>query len=207
MDARTLACPACGASLRIEDRFARVVICEYCGASALVTPEGLDPTGKRAQLLDAPSRFHIGAKGEARGRRFSVRGRIRYSYEDGFWDEWFLLDERGKGRWLQEDEGMYTLYEKKRITTEIPPFGTYRVGARYPIEQLTLFVTETRKARIAGAEGELRFRLLPGDEVGFVDGNAQGRLVSIEFGDEEIELCIGDPLEYEDVTLEGEAEA
>ena len=35
-----------------------------------------------------------------------VVGRLRISYEDGFWDEWYAIDlDNGTGIWIQEDDG------------------------------------------------------------------------------------------------------
>lgn len=198
---RSMSCPSCGAPVELKSRFTKVVVCEYCSSTLLVKDEGLDPTGKKAKIADYPTRFAVGKAGEIRGRGFKVFGRVRYDYDDGFWDEWFIYFDDGKPGYLQEDEGEYTLYHKKRLTAPLPPFEQVRVGSTIPVEGLQIFVSEKRRASVAGAEGEISFRAVPGESLDYVDGSAQGKAVSIEYQTDGIDLNMGEPIEFEDVRI------
>lgn len=197
-------CPSCGAPLSVENRFSKVVICQYCGQTCNVSPEGLDPTGEQAQLADFESIFQIGKTGSFSGKSFKVLGRLRYKYEDGFWDEWFLQMENGKKLWLQEDEGEFTAFEKETLTAPVPPFDQIGVGSMLEVNGKAVFVTEKNEAAIAGGKGELFFRVKPGMRVNCVDGNCEGQLVSIEFTSEEINFSVGEEIPIEAISIDTE---
>lgn len=197
-------CPSCGATLEIENRFSKVVMCVYCGQSSAISPAGLDPTGEKALLADSPSIFSIGASGSmvlaSKGRlSFKVLGRLRYKYDGGFWDEWFLEFTDGQKLWLQEDEGEFTAFEKESLTSPLPPFEQISVGSVIPINGLSVFVTEKSTAVIAGGQGELLFKTTPGMSAMCVDGNAGGKLVSIEQTPEEICLSVGEEIDISSI--------
>jgi hypothetical protein len=201
-DATSLSCPSCGAPLPIENRFVRMVACKYCDTVSEVTDEGLDPTGKTAKLAPLPTIFRIGQRGTLRGRPFEVLGRVRYSYDEGAWDEWYLAFADGEIGWLEEEEGEYLLAKGERLRDEVPAFEAARVGSRISVNGHPLFITERCRARIAGAEGQLYFRTVPGRPVNFVEGNIGGRIAYLEYTEEEIEFGIGEPVERQDVVLE-----
>ncbi|MBL8164213.1 MAG: DUF4178 domain-containing protein, partial [Anaerolineae bacterium] len=76
----------------------------------------LDPTGQTASLANYPSRLRVGMSGKIRGRGFTVLGRIRYMYDEGFWEEWQITwDDGAPPDWLEEDEGYWTLYRRERV--------------------------------------------------------------------------------------------
>jgi ribosomal protein S27E len=200
-------CPSCGATLEIENRFSKVVICVYCGQTSAISPAGLDPTGEKAILADSPSIFSIGSSGtmylsSSGEQSFKVRGRLRYKYDGGFWDEWFLEFSSGKKLWLQEDEGEFTAFEKESLTSPVPPFEEISVGSMLSVNGLSIFVTEKNEALIAGGQGELLFSVKPGMSAKCVDGNAGGKLVSIEQTPDEICLSIGEEVDISTIRFD-----
>ena len=184
-------CPACGAPLDIKNRFVKVVTCDFCGQTLLLKDTGLDPTGRVAKLTDLPSLLYIDAAGTLFGRTFQVIGRLRYQYDAGYWDEWFLTFQGDTPGWLVEDEGTYKLYKKSILTSAIPSFDKIRVGSTIQVGERQVFVTEKGEANITGGEGQLAFNILPGEEVRFIDGNSGEEQVSLEFTSREIELLVG----------------
>lgn len=201
-DATSLKCPSCGAPLPIEHRFVRMVACQYCQTVSEVTDTGLDPTGKMAKLAPLPTRFRVGQAGKLRGRSFQVLGRVRYSYDDGVWDEWYLAFDDGDAGWLEEEDGEYTLSKGEKLRTPVPAFEEIRVGSRIDVNGYPFFVTERCRARVAGAEGQLFYRAAPGKPVSFVEGNVGGKVAYLEYSADEIEFGIGEPLPRQDVVLE-----
>lgn len=188
---QTLSCPACTAPITIENRFAKMVTCDFCGHVSLITDSGLDPTGRTAKLAQLPSLFYVDAAGAIRGQRFRTLGRLRYQYEGGYWDEWFLVFDDGRRGWLVEDEGEFTYYAKKTLEGGVPPFESISVGSTIKVDGRDVFVTERGRATIAGGEGQLAFTIVPGEQVDYIDGTADGNLVSLEYTPEEIEFSLG----------------
>jgi DNA-directed RNA polymerase subunit RPC12/RpoP len=194
-------CPACSAPLHIENRFTKTVVCPYCTQTSFVSTGGLQATGRDAQLAEFPSILAVGATGQISGSAFKVLGRVRYSYDDGFWDEWLVQRGLSDLLWLQEDEGEFTLFEKQAITTPVPPFEAIKVGANISVNNLSVFITEKNEAVVAGGEGELNFRFKTGEGLYYADGNCSGRVVSIEFSPDEIYLSTGDALPQQAIKL------
>lgn len=201
---KKISCPACGAPLTIEHRFVKMVTCDFCGQVSLVRDTGLDPTGRTAKLADIPSKLFVDARGALDGRRFRVMGRLRYQYESGMWDEWFLTFEDDKPGWLVEDEGDYQFYAKQTLTTPAPPFVSVRVGSVIPIAGRQVFITEKGQAQIIGGEGQLAFSIIPGEQVNYLDGNSEGALISVEYTNSEIEFSIGYPINHDDLQVDEE---
>jgi len=200
---RQFTCPSCGAPLQVEHRFSRVVVCQYCNQSASITPGGLDPAGKGVSLVGAPSRLSVGATGRIDGASFRVLGRLRYGYDGGFWDEWFLVTEPDSSQlWLQEDDGEFTAFEKEAITSALPSFDEIGVGQSISANGRTLFITERLEAMILGGEGELYFAVTPGADVFTVDGTADGQVWSIEYQPDEITLSRGTPVSHAALELD-----
>jgi hypothetical protein len=201
-DATSLQCPSCAAPLPVEHRFVRMVACRYCDTVSEITDTGLDPTGKSAKLAPLPTRFAVGQSGRLRGKPFQVLGRVRYSYDEGVWDEWYLALEDGNAAWLEEEEGQYTLAAMEALRTPAPPFEQAVVGSQFSVNGHSFFVTERCRARIAGAEGQLFFRAVPGRPINFLEGNIGGRIAFLEYTEDAIEFGIGEPVAREDVVLE-----
>jgi hypothetical protein len=200
---QSLNCPNCGAGLQIENQFIRTVTCRFCGSAFLVRgSEGLDPTGKSANLGDFPSMLSVGATGKIRGRGFKVLGRVRYAYDAGFWEEWQIAwDDNAPPDWLEEDEGLWTVYRRERVKQAIPPYEQVRVGGIVPVNNYKVFVTEKRTGKVAGSEGQFSSVLPMKGTFGYFQGSADNKTVSINYWEDEIELSVGDDLEQSDLTV------
>ncbi|MFP4498006.1 MAG: DUF4178 domain-containing protein [Vulcanimicrobiota bacterium] len=195
-------CGSCGAPLEIKSAFTRSLVCPFCDTTNNLTDTGLDPSGKMAKISDARSVFKLGRTGSLKDKRFEVLGRLRYGYEDGHWDEWFLEFESGRCGWVTEEEGEMTLFFKDKITQPIDDIDSIRVGQRVAVEGEQVFITEITDAQIMGGEGELHYTVKPGREVVHYEGNAGGRLVSIEVWPREIEVHKGNPVSYSEITMD-----
>ncbi|MBX3063254.1 MAG: DUF4178 domain-containing protein [Anaerolineae bacterium] len=198
-----LTCANCGGPIEIDNQFIRTVTCKFCGSSYLVRgSDNLDPTGKSASLADYPSRLSVGMRGAVRGRGFRVLGRVRYSYDDGFWEEWQVAwDDGAPPDWLEEDEGYWTLYKRERVKSEIPAYDQVRVGSKININNRSVFITEKRRARMIGSEGQFSSVLPLKGDFGYIQGAADGLAASVNYWEDEIELSVGDELEPQDFTV------
>ena len=199
-------CPHCGAPLRIRNRFVKAVTCEFCQSVALFDGVRLDPTGRTASLARLKSPLYLDATGKLQApgvgaREFRVVGRLVYEYDGGVWQEWFL-DLGGEARaWLVEDEGRFTLLNKQPLA-EAPPFESIRVGDTVQLGQRSVRVGERGHATIGSAEGQFGTPILPGETVGYVDGTAGDEEVGLEYGEAEVELFVGLPLERDAVVVD-----
>jgi hypothetical protein len=200
--AQQISCPSCGGPLTIESAYTRFVICQFCGQSLYLRDTGVDLAGKVAKLADYPSRLAIGAQGKMKGRAFEVLGRVRYQYDAGFWDEWFVHFADGQVGWAEEDEGDFTLIFKTKLTSPIPPFEQIRVGSFIALGPDRMFVSEKGQARVLGGEGQLAAVVAAGKAIQYVDGNAGNKAFRIVLDDNGFTLHTGEPLSFSALSVE-----
>ncbi len=195
-------CPSCGAPVEVRNRFSKVLVCGYCGTHLRVSDKGLDISGKHPKLAEFPSIFAVGCTGTILGKPFTALGRMRYDYGGGHFDEWFLEYDGGTA-WFTEDEGTFALYSEMEEAEEFPDPAAVRPGQTVTVEGRRVMIKEKGKAVVAGGEGELSFYAEPGTEVAYIDGISEGKKISIECTDEEIELFIGRVVLKKDILVEG----
>ncbi|MDX2283168.1 MAG: DUF4178 domain-containing protein [Bacteroidia bacterium] len=201
MFSRTFECPSCGAPVVQSLPGSRSLVCGYCHQTSHILPGGLSAAGPRQLLIDYGSAFSAGMEVRIGGRTGRIMGRIRFGYEDGFWDEWYLryLDSDEEA-WIQEDDGAFVLFRLIRRLDRPVPFGSVRVGTWSDLGgnlQQEVFVTEKNTAQIQGGEGELPFRIVPGEQADFIDAIDAGQLASIEVLPSESLLFAGVPVPFD----------
>jgi hypothetical protein len=162
----------------------------------------LDSTGTTVALANYPSRLKVYTKGTIRGRGFTVLGRIRYTYDEGFWDEWQIgWDDGAPPAWLEEDEGYWTVFNKQRVRGEIPSYDALRVGTTVNINGQNVFVSEKRRARVLGSEGQFAAVMPIQGTFGYAQGASDGKMIAVNYWDNEIEISSGDELEHHEVMV------
>lgn len=198
MSAMQFKCESCGASLSPSHRFSKLVSCQYCGSTSIISYSGSDPTGQSAALVELPSILQVGTDVKIQNTLYRVLGQVRFKYEDGHWDEWLLTNESTKV-WLQEDDGLFTLFKKEAIRSALPSFEEVKVGSIITLNERQVFITEKERAVVAGASGQLLEALSPGERCDFFDGNWDGRTVSIERWRDELYLSVGSEVNRKEV--------
>lgn len=195
-------CASCGAPVEINNRFSKVLVCGYCGTHLKVSDGGFAVAGKYPKLADFPSIFQVGTRGTILGKPFIALGRMRYKYQGGHFDEWFI-EYDGDKAWFTEDDGTYTLYTDLFEAVEIPDISTVRAGQNMLVGDKKVMIKEKGKAVVDGGEGELFFYVEPGSEVTYLDAVSEGKKVSIEYTEDEVEMFTGRPLLKRDIIIEG----
>lgn len=198
-----LQCQNCGAALEVANQFVRFVTCRFCGSAYLVSGDStLSATGQGTSLANYPSRLSVGTRGKIKGRGFRVLGRIRYTYDEGFWDEWQIMwDDDAPPSWLEEDEGYWTLFDRMRLSGEVAAYASIRVGATVTINGMPVFITERRRARVMGSEGQFSAVFPIQGEFGYATGSAGEKIISVNFWQDEIEVSRGEEVTLNDLVL------
>jgi len=132
--------------------------------------------------------LQLGKSGTLRDRRFTVLGRVRMSYSEGFWDEWWLEFEDGYHHWLEEDEGVYRLHKELDIAVNPDLIRHAKIGGTVSIEDDRWFVTELNNAQVAGVEGSLPLAITPGESVLCIGVVGKGRKISIEWAELDVQV-------------------
>lgn len=198
----SLSCPNCGAPLELQHRSVKLTVCAYCQTASAIENDRADPLGKSATLIDDESFLRVGMVGQVRGRGFSIAGRLRFEYEDGYWDEWFTLFSDGTNGWIHDDEGDLTLLQKQTVTAPVPAFDSIRVGQKVQVGDQLVYIREKSTAEVLGGEGQLAMRVVPGAPIAYADGMANGQAVMLEWADDGLELCIGVEIDPDEIEVD-----
>jgi hypothetical protein len=201
-------CPSCGATLRLQLHAAKMVVCHYCGQTSFLNAGRWQAQGEKTVLADYGSLLALGRTGKLKGKPFRVLGRVRMSYEGGFWDEWLLQLDNGTTGWLQEDEGDFVLFMPSHQSGVLPTYPSLKVGKTYKVGEYIFFVMEKNQMKVLGSEGELPYQVLPGHAGAYVEGVSvgKGKPISLEYLGDEIALNLGTDIDIKQIELDKQAE-
>ena len=190
-------CPQCGDALTIYFKYSKLVQCSSCGSSIFLEDDGVRLIGQSAVLSPEPSLIQLHKAFIYKKKSYLPIGKIRYSYGRGFWEEWFLKDEKNKEFWLSIDEGDFVLQEKVKLELPKKSYGEFRLGSK----QGKYLVTEKDTGTCVGFEGELPQSIELNEKHKYIHLSlGHGKLVTVEFTKALTETFRGewiDPLEIE----------
>lgn len=139
--------------------------------------------GKMSAVLEDHSPIQITTAGMYAGQAFGVVGRIQLRYDDGFWNEWYILFDDGRAGWLSDASGQYAVTLDDGIAENAQPFGRLVPGGRYRHDGQTYSLADLRTARCTGGEGELPFVVGPGWEARVADYRQAHRFLTLDYSD------------------------
>ena len=198
-----LNCPACGASAPVNLKFTKLMVCEHCKTTLFIEDEAVKHAGKKAALIDTPSIFSIGRRYRYRTMYFEPMGRIQFEYGDGtgVWDEWWVMDDSGTGKWISIDEGDIAIETPVEHTEELPECILLKPGQELKLLGQTLTVTEVNKASCLSVEGRLPEVIFAGEKHQYAHCSAPGGILfTIECSEDTRQLYKGswiDPFDIE----------
>jgi len=166
-------CPSCGAAVAFRNSASVAMVCEYCDTTVVREDQGqaLEQLGKISHVKEDASPIRIGASGTAFGVQFEVLGRVQIEHATGYWNEWYLQWADGSTGWLGEALGQYFVTKPSVAARaeNVPPFDELRVGQRLFLGKRRYTITEVRRARATGTQGETPFAAGEGYELPFAD--------------------------------------
>ncbi len=184
----SISCPSCGVAIENTNALTRSLTCPHCDNWVYFGSNGWEVAGLFEHAIDAPSMLQLGKSGVLLDRGFVVGGRVRLSYEDGYWDEWWLEFEDGNHQWLEEDDGVYRLHEKIDVKAKADQVKKANPGGNISIDGADWFVSERTDAQVAGVQGSLPVAIVPGEAVVCIGVMGNGRKMSIESSEQEIQI-------------------
>jgi len=146
-----------------------------------------EAVGTVASLPLDVSPIQIGTTFSLDGNTAQAVGRVRWGWQDGSWNEWFLRADDGRPYWLAEAMGMYMLTSEYPAVLEVPAIRNFVDGNPIAVEATVkaggkwLEATDIKEATCLGSEGDLPFPTLPGRTMINVDfRNAEGDALSVQ---------------------------
>lgn len=205
-------CPSCGAKIPFRTSIASHGICPYCRTMVVRDDEALRKTGDMAQLPDDMSPFQIGSEAMFRDVRFGIVGRMRIGWQDGSWNEWFIVSDDGRKGWLAEAQGFYSpCFEtqtlnpqtaqtlKEKFTGE-PVTWQGLLNKPLQINGKPYRIVDVKEAVCLGSEGELPFDAPVGRKTTTVDlVDSDGGFASVEVTPGKISVFEGAYVDWPDL--------
>lgn len=199
-------CPSCGAAVPFKIGSSVVVVCPYCRSVVARGDRKLEDLGKVAALVDTDSPLQVGLRGKYRGIAFEITGRAQLGHAaGGVWDEWYLAFPNDQWGWLAEAQGRFyvTFPEDNAPLDKIPAFAELSLGQTVPVTRdVTMRVAEKGKAKMVSAEGEIPYRLAPGQTYAYADlAGAARTFATIDYSDEQPAVFVGDQATLDDLGI------
>lgn len=167
-----LNCPNCGAEIVFTTAALPVRVCEHCRTIVVrYSAESAGAMGTVAELPFDVSPLQIGTRGEWKGESFATIGRVRWSWENGAWNEWFLAFTSGTMRWLGEAMGQLMMSEERSledtdaVLSQLGNGKEIDIGRGAKVDGVRYKVVDQRTVRCVSCEGELPFTAPTGWEV------------------------------------------
>ena len=202
-------CPSCGAPVEFRRGLSVVVVCEYCRSVVARGDRAIEDLGKVAELIETGSPLQVGLRGAYQGIAFELTGRAQLGHQmGGVWDEWYAAFSDGRWGWLAEAQGRFYLTFQKPLPQQalIPPFESLQPGLRLASisSAVPLTIGETGIATSLGAQGEIPYRLVPGEQHAYADlSGPHGEFATLDYSDDAARplLFIGREVTLDDLGL------
>lgn len=194
-------CPSCGAALNPLSPLTKMVTCEYCATISVIREDRLSIKNKQSGLTPSLSGLKVGDSGHFEGKSFSVLGRVRYRYSTGFWDEWYLRFNDGKGIWLSEDEGEFSIEERIEPTKTFTNFATTELGEPISFGSWTGSIDEFDEAECCGFQGELPEEFDLGEKMKYAEGSGDGQIFTVEEDEDGVQFFQGKHISKDQIRI------
>ncbi|MBW3625599.1 MAG: DUF4178 domain-containing protein, partial [Armatimonadetes bacterium] len=178
-------CPHCQSYARVKTPDGEIA-CARC--STILTSLPYAGRAKKAPRHRTPIR--VGMKTMIGGREFFAVGRILYkSVGDVYtWEEWVLLHPDGEARYLEYDEGKWTLTEafhpdtapSREELNNIRPDSEGDFHQTVKVNNLNAKVADAGDCEVTAVEGEIPWEVKPGDRFRYVDLESGSAILSAE---------------------------
>ncbi len=200
-------CPSCAGPIEFKAGSTIVVVCPFCRSAIARNDRALEDLGKIADIVDSESPLKLGLKGTFKETRFELTGRAQLKHElGGNWDEWYATFSNGWVGWLAEAQGRFylTFYQPLPDGVSLPSFAGLQLGQSLPEipNETQLMVQEKGRATSVAADGEIPYRLIPGEQSEYADLAGKGNaFATIDYGMSPPWVFVGSQVTLDDIGL------
>ena len=167
-------CPSCGAAVSFQSSVSVSTVCVYCRSLIVRHDKDVELIGTMAELPPDSSPFQIGTTGRFKQVGFTLMGRMKMGWDDGIWNEWFLVSDEGKKGWLAEAQGFLAIsYEAPDgftpSTREFVTNPNLALNMAVTVGGTPFQVMDVKEATCIASEGELPFAAPKGRKTRTID--------------------------------------
>jgi hypothetical protein len=200
-------CPSCAGPVEFQSGASIVVVCPFCRSVVSRTDRGVEDLGKVAEVVESASPLKLGLKGKYKDKRFELTGRAQIKHElGGVWDEWYATFSNGWVGWLAEAQGRFymTFYQPTPDGVVLPDFAGLQLGQNVTEipSPAPLMVQEKGRATYNAADGEIPYKLVPGEQFEYADlAGKGGAFATIDYSIEPPWVFLGSQVSLDDIGL------
>ncbi|HIP51096.1 MAG TPA: DUF4178 domain-containing protein [Campylobacterales bacterium] len=167
---KAINCTQCGDALNLNFKYSKITQCPSCESTLFLKDESVLNFGKKSMLTDEETLLQLNEKFTYNDWSFRPIGKIRYVYALGFWEEWFVLNEKNESLWISVDEGNFVIEESLLLSEqEIKTiFDKEHVRNNVKINKKSYRITEKGKGICEGFTGELSRQIEVGEELHYL---------------------------------------
>jgi hypothetical protein len=181
-----------------------LAVCGYCRATLIRRDLDVEQVGTMAALLEDVTPLRLGAEGVWRGTHFAVVGRLQVRWDGGRWNEWYCVFDDGRGGWLGEAAGEFSVSFETTVAEPLPAWKSLGPGTLVTLGGVAYEVTDRREAEVIGGEGELPFRVDAGWKTATADlRTPTTRFATLDYSDEPPRVYIGEVVDVATLGLRG----
>ncbi|PZM83590.1 hypothetical protein DLH72_03620 [Candidatus Gracilibacteria bacterium] len=167
-------CPNCGRPITFEEKYTKVLACPYCN-SILEFGEGeLTKIGEQGYFIEFPSQFEVGKNINFAGKDIYIKGQLRFEYDGGFFDEFFVEIE-GKGYYLREDDGQISFLDEAKTEKSEVSLVDKIAGENFEYKGQKFYIEEVGIFKLVNLKGFIATKLTIGKEYEYLIGIFQGK--------------------------------
>jgi hypothetical protein len=159
--------------------------------------------GEKAMVIEDNSPLQVNTTGKVGGLTFTLLGRARYQWEQGFWDEWFAWSDDGQTCWLADAQGFYSFYRELQ-SADGPDFKpeSWSAGDTVKIGGKTWGVKDIKAVNLQSATGELPLIAKQNRKSMSIDLTGDGdECATVEKGPEGYRIYIGKMYDFNELHL------
>lgn len=187
----SLSCPSCGAALKFHSKASVFAVCSFCKSTLVRHDMDLSLLGKMSELQDDLTALQVGTTGFYQNRPFEIIGRLRVSYQSGFWNEWYCIFANGEEAWLAEAQGFLAVCFNADDAF-VPEQNQIYPGAKLYIEDKEFTVDDIHDVVCNYSEGELPMNAAKGRRSTSVDlRGPESAMATIEYAENKVRIFAG----------------
>ncbi len=172
-------CPSCWRPIKFEEKYARVIACGYCNSILEFGSWELNKIWEQSEFIEFPSIFIVWKEVEWKGKKVYVKWQLRYEYDWGFFDTFFVTIENKK-YYIHEDDGKIILLQEGQWQDSNMTLLDKSVWETINIEWNEVFIQETGLFKLVSMKWFVNSDLIPWKEYEYLDGVMDGRMVYFE---------------------------
>jgi hypothetical protein len=201
---KSYSCPSCGAAIPFRSNVSVYAVCPYCRSMVVRRDVDVESIGTMAALPDDMSPFQVGTEGVYKSVHFGIIGRMKIGWDDGNWNEWFIVSDDQRKGWLAEAQGFYAVsFERNDPVSAETENALKKIGTldlELDLWGQRFKVVDVKQATCIGSEGELPFRAPQGRKTLSVDLEGEKEaFASVEVEGDTRRIYVGSYVDWADL--------